>query len=92
MSADCKITIVPIRLYYRPNDDLNLVICYGLAKTSMMLITNLESDDKRLGVAVKKWKLSPFQNVYTAHRNLPKFHSCMIPASLGAEKMRKLKS
>ena len=41
MSADCKITIVPIRLYYRPNDDLNLVICYGFAKTSMMLITNL---------------------------------------------------
>ena len=63
--ADCKITIAPIRLYCRPKDDLNLVICYGFGKTPMMLITNLKSDDKRLGVVVTKvylmrWKIEEF--------------------------------
>ena len=65
MSADCKITIVPIRLYCRSNKDLNLVICYGFGQLPLMLITNLKNDDNRLAVAVTKvylmrWKIEEF--------------------------------
>lgn len=63
--ADCKITIVPIKLYCRPKEDLNLVVCYGFGKTPMMLITNLKSNDNRLAVAVTKvylmrWRIEEF--------------------------------
>jgi hypothetical protein len=65
LQADCKITIVPIKLYCRPKEDLNLVICYGFGKTQLMLITNLKSDDNRLAVAVTKvylmrWRIEEF--------------------------------
>ena len=65
MSADCKITIIPIRLVCRPKDELNLVICYGFGKEPMLLITNLRSEDKRLGVTVVKvylmrWRIEEF--------------------------------
>ena len=41
-----------------------MVVCYGFGKEPMLLITNLKSDDKRLGVAVVKvylrqWGLEP---------------------------------
>ena len=42
--ADCKVSIIPIRLPCRPYDDLNLVICYGFGKTPLMLITNFKKD------------------------------------------------
>lgn len=63
--ADCKISILPIKLPCRPNDDLNLVICYGFGKTPLMLITNLKSEDKRLAVTVTKvylmrWRIEEF--------------------------------
>ena len=62
VGADCKITIIPIKLVCRPETELNLVICYGFGKEPMLLITNLKSDDARLGVAVVKvylmrWKI-----------------------------------
>lgn len=65
LNADCKITIIPIRLVCRPKDDLNLVVCYGFGKEPMLLITNLRSDDKRLGVAVVKvylmrWRIEEY--------------------------------
>ena len=65
LQADCKITIVPVRLYCRPKEDLNLVICHGFGKTPLMLLTNLRSDDKRLAVAVTKvylmrWRIEEF--------------------------------
>jgi hypothetical protein len=65
VSADCKITIVPIKLYCRSREELNLVICYGVGKTPLMLITNLKSSDKRLAVAVTKvylmrWRIEEF--------------------------------
>lgn len=65
MSADCKITIIPIRLVCRPNDETNLAVCYGFGKEPMLLITNLKSDDNRLGVAVVKmylmrWRIEEF--------------------------------
>ena len=65
IGADCKISIIPVKLVCRPNDELNLVVCYGFGKEPMLLITNLKSDDKRLGVAVVKvyltrWRIEEF--------------------------------
>lgn len=65
ITADCKISIIPIRLVCRPKTELNLVICYGFGKEPMLLITNLKSDDKRLGVTVVKvylmrWRIEEF--------------------------------
>ena len=65
INADCKISIIPIRLVCRPKDELNLVVCYGFGKEPMLLITNLKSDDKRLCVAVVKvylmrWRIEEF--------------------------------
>jgi len=63
--ADCKISIIPIKLPCRPNDDLNLVVCRGLGMEPLLLITNLRSDDDRLCVAVTKvylmrWRIEEF--------------------------------
>ena len=63
--AECKISIIPIRLACRSNDELNLVLCYGFGKVPMMLITNLKSEDTRLPVAVTKvylmrWRIEEF--------------------------------
>ena len=63
--AQCKISIIPIKLPCRSDDELNLVVCYGFGKNPMMLITNLKSDDKRLPVAVVKvylmrWRIEEY--------------------------------
>ena len=63
--TECKLSIIPIRLVCRPNDDLNLVVCYGFGKCPMMLITNLKSEDKRLSAAVVKvylmrWRIEEY--------------------------------
>jgi len=63
--ADCKVTIVPIRLPCMPKAELNLVICYGFGKTPLMLITNLKNNDSRLAIAVTKvylmrWRIEEF--------------------------------
>ena len=50
ISADCKISIIPIKLVYRLNGELKLVV----RNEFVILTTNLKSDDKRLGVAVVK--------------------------------------
>jgi hypothetical protein len=65
VQADCKVSIVPIRLPCKPNAELNLVVCNGLGKIPLMLITNMESDDSRLAVAVTKvylmrWRIEEF--------------------------------
>lgn len=65
LKAECKIAIIPVRLVCRPDDELNLVVCYGFGKIPMMLITNLKSDDKRLSVAVVKvylmrWRIEEY--------------------------------
>jgi hypothetical protein len=65
IKADCKISIIPIRLCCKPNDELNLVACHGFGKEPMLLITNLKSDDKRLSVAVVKvylmrWRIEEY--------------------------------
>lgn len=63
--ADCKISIVPIRLCFRPEEDLNLIICRGIGKDPLLLITNLKSDDDRLALTVTKvyllrWRIEEF--------------------------------
>jgi hypothetical protein len=65
MAADCKISIVPIKLPCRPSKELNLVICNGFGKEPLMLITNLKSDDARLSVVITKvyllrWRIEEF--------------------------------
>jgi len=63
--ADCKISIIPIKLPCRPNDNLNLVVCCGIGMEPLLLITNLKNDDSRLAVAVTKvylmrWRIEEF--------------------------------
>jgi len=63
--ADCKISIVPIRMCFRPEEDLNLVICRGIGKEPLLLITNMNSDDDRIAVTVTKvyllrWRIEEF--------------------------------
>ena len=63
--ADCKISIVPIRMCFRPDEDLNLVICRGIGQEPMLLITNLKSEDNRIAVTVTKvyllrWRIEEY--------------------------------
>jgi len=63
--ADCKISVVPIKLCCRPKEELNLVICRDIGKEPMLLITNLKSDDDRLALTVTKvyllrWRIEEF--------------------------------
>ena len=61
----CKISIVPIELPDYPGKALNLVVCHGFGKEPLMLLTNLESDDKRLCVTITKvyllrWRIEEY--------------------------------
>ena len=65
LKAECKISIIPVRLHCKPNNDLNLVVCYGFGEEPMLLLTNLKSADNRLSVAVVKvylmrWRIEEF--------------------------------
>ena len=63
--ADCKISVVPISLPKYPDKTLNLVICRGLGKEPLLLLTNLDSSDKRLCVTITKvylmrWRIEEY--------------------------------
>jgi len=63
--SDCKISITPVSLPDYPEKPLNLVVCKGLGKEPMLLLTNLESDDKRLCVTITKvylmrWRIEEY--------------------------------
>ena len=63
--VDCKISIVPVFLPAYPDKPLNLVICRGFGKEPLMLLTNLHSDDPRLGVTITKvyllrWRIEEY--------------------------------
>lgn len=80
INITCKISIIPIKLVCRPNDKLNLVVCYGFGKEPMLLITNLESDDKRLSVAIVKvylmrWRIEEY---YRFKKNQFKFEDLRV--------------
>jgi hypothetical protein len=62
---DCKISIIPVSLPNYPDVALNLIICYGLGKEPLMLLTSLRCDDNRLCVAVTKvylmrWRIEEY--------------------------------
>jgi len=61
----CKISIVPVALPSYPDTPLNLVVCNGLGKEPLMLLTSLASDDPRLCVTVTKvyllrWRIEEY--------------------------------
>jgi len=63
--AECKISIVPVKMCFRPNEEFNLVICRGLGQEPLLLITNLKSEDDRIGVTITKvyllrWRIEEF--------------------------------
>jgi hypothetical protein len=56
---------VPVSLPDYPETTLNLVICNGLGKEPLLLLTNLDSDDKRLCIIITKvylmrWKIEEY--------------------------------
>ena len=63
--ANCKISIVPVSLPDYPDIELNLVICNGLGKEPLLLLTNLACDDNRLCVTIAKvylmrWRIEEY--------------------------------
>ena len=63
--ADCKVSLVPVSLPSYPGETLNLVICRGLGKEPMLLLTNLSSGDNRLCVTIVKvylmrWRIEEY--------------------------------
>ena len=62
--VQCKISITPVRLPNYPDTELNLLVCHGFGKKPLMLITNLNDDD-RLCVTITKvylmrWRIEEF--------------------------------
>jgi hypothetical protein len=63
--ANCRITIAPVSLPDYPDAPLNLVICSGMGREPLLLLTNLKSDDKRLCVTITKvylmrWRIEEY--------------------------------
>jgi hypothetical protein len=62
---DCKISIVPVSLPNYPDVPLHLVVCNGLGREPLMLLTSLDSQDNRLCVTVTKiylmrWRIEEY--------------------------------
>ena len=65
LMVDCKISVVPVRLPCRPEDEINLVICNGLGQEPLLLLTNLKGVDGRLPVVITKvyllrWRIEEY--------------------------------
>ena len=63
--ADCMISITPVALPAYPDKPLNLVVCSGLGKEPLMLLTNLDSGDSRLCITITKvylmrWRIEEY--------------------------------
>lgn len=63
--TNCKISITEVSLPKHPDKTLNLVICRGLGKEALLLLTNLASDDPRLCVTITKvylmrWRIEEY--------------------------------
>jgi hypothetical protein len=61
----CKIAVVPVSLPKHPKVSLHLVVVYGFGKDPMLLLTNLNSDDKRLAdtiikVYLMRWRIEEY--------------------------------
>ncbi len=76
--AICKISIVPVSLPSHPEVPLNLVICKGLGKEPLLLLTNLKSFDNRLCVVITKvylmrWRIEEYYKFKKQGFNFEKF-------------------
>jgi len=76
--ADCKISIVSVSLPDYPDAALNLVVCNGLGKEPLLLLTNLASDDNRLCVTITKiylmrWRIEEYYRFKKQHFGFEKF-------------------
>jgi len=76
--ADCKISIVQVFLPMFPDKALNLVVCRGLGKEPLLLLTNLDSIDKRLCVTISKvylmrWRIEEYYKFKKQGFGLEKF-------------------
>ena len=63
--ATCKISTTPVSLPAYPDTHLNLVVCNGLGKEPLMLLTNVDVDDPRLCVTITKvylmrWRIEEY--------------------------------
>jgi hypothetical protein len=63
--TDCKISMVSVKLPCRPNEELNLVICNGIGKEPLLLLTSLTIDDNRLPIVITKvyllrWRIEEY--------------------------------
>jgi len=63
--ANCKLSVVPVSLPAYPDKALNLVICNGLGKEPLLLLTNLEDGDPRLCLTITKvyllrWRIEEY--------------------------------
>jgi hypothetical protein len=76
--ANCTISIVPVSLPEHPQVKLNLVICRGLGKEPLLLLTNLDSEDSRLCVTITKvylmrWRIEEYYRFQKQCFNFEKF-------------------
>ena len=76
--AKCKISIVPVSLPKYQNRTLNLVVCKGLGKEPLMLLTNLDSDDPMLCLTITKvylmrWRIEEYYKFKKQGFNFEKF-------------------
>ena len=76
--VNCKISIVPIELPDYPGKKLNLVITHGFGKEPLMLLTNLDRDDKRLCVTITKvylmrWRIEEYYRFKKQNYGFEKF-------------------
>jgi len=65
IKAHCKLSVVTVSLPDYPDILLNLVVCNGLGKEALLLLTNLDSGDKRLCLTITKvylmrWRIEEF--------------------------------
>ena len=64
-TISCKIAVIPVALPKHPDIPLHLVVVYGFGKEPMLLMTNLERDDKRLAHTITKvyllrWRIEEY--------------------------------
>ena len=76
--ANCRISMVPVSLPKHPKKNLNLVICRGLGKEPLMLLTSLNSGDPMLCITITKvylmrWRIEEYYKFKKQGFNFEKF-------------------
>jgi len=64
-AVSCKIAVIPVSLPKYPKISLHLIVVYGFGKEPMLLMTNLEREDKRLANTIAKvylmrWRIEEY--------------------------------